>query len=475
MSSEARAPAVRASGLAKHYRLYDKPHHRLLQTLYGERRHFFREFRALDDVSFELPRGETLGVIGRNGAGKSTLLGLICGTIRPTLGTIEVQGRVAALLELGTGFNPEFTGRQNVLINAAILGLSGRQIQERLDDILSFADIGAFVDQPVKTYSSGMYVRLAFSVIVHVRPDILIVDEALAVGDALFQAKCMTRMRRMLDDGMTLLFTSHDINAVKALCRRAMWLEGGRVREFGDTSSVASAYFYVWVRQANALQGMSDQQDAVAQARSQVDLVSILDTDPLAAPDAPAVASSEEDIPLQGAGPSILVKHLGRSGTGTVRLQRMGWCTEGRPASQAHACYGDTLSIWADISIHGSCSRLVVSFHIKDRHAQYVFGGHTADRPEIFEQAWSAGQGARLQFQVPVLLHEGAYTLTMLVTSIGDKTRYVDAVFHDWVEDVATLTVAPRQAFPLSDLVEVTPQVTLSLLPQSPAIPEDGA
>ena len=158
--------AIRAQGLGKTYRLYDKPHHRLLQSLWRGRKNYFREFAALSDVSFELARGQTLGIIGRNGAGKSTLLQIICGTLTPSAGQVQVNGRIAALLELGTGFNPEFTGRENIVINAAILGLSQREIAERLDDIIAFADIGPFIDQPVKTYSSRMYVRLAFSVMV---------------------------------------------------------------------------------------------------------------------------------------------------------------------------------------------------------------------------------------------------------------------------------------------------------------------
>jgi lipopolysaccharide transport system ATP-binding protein len=230
MSSDQHSWIIQAQDLSKTYRLYDRPHHRLLQSLSGERRRYYREFSALNNVSFELQRGETLGIIGTNGAGKSTLLQLLCGTLQPSAGHLQVHGRIAALLELGAGFNPEFTGRENLTINAAILGLSPRQIDERTEDIIAFADIGDFIDRPVKTYSSGMYVRLAFSVVVHVDPQILIIDEALAVGDALFQFKCMSRMRRMLDDGVSLLFTSHDISAIKALCQRTLWLEKGQTR-----------------------------------------------------------------------------------------------------------------------------------------------------------------------------------------------------------------------------------------------------
>ena len=222
--------AIEVSGLSKFYPIFERPSHRLLQMLWRGRRRYYREFHALDDVSFSVRRGATLGIVGRNGAGKSTLLQLICGTLTPSAGRVRVNGRVAALLELGAGFNPEFTGRENVVINAAILGLTPAEVDARLDAIFAFADIGEFVDQPVKTYSSGMYVRLAFSVAIHVSPDILVVDEALSVGDAFFQAKCMARIRRMLDDGVTLLFISHDIAAVKAICSEVLWLDHGRVR-----------------------------------------------------------------------------------------------------------------------------------------------------------------------------------------------------------------------------------------------------
>ncbi|HOA93803.1 MAG TPA: ABC transporter ATP-binding protein, partial [Quisquiliibacterium sp.] len=265
MSSD---PIIDVRHVSKHYPIYARPADRLLQMFARGRRRYYREFRALDDVSFAVERGQTLGVIGRNGAGKSTLLQIVCGTLAPTSGTVQVNGRIAALLELGTGFNPEFSGRDNLAINAAILGLSPAQIAERTDDILAFADIGEFIDQPVKTYSSGMYVRLAFSVAIHVSPDILIVDEALAVGDAFFQTKCMQRMKRMLDDGVTMLFISHDIAAVKALCRQVLWLERGTVRAHGPTTEVAALYTQDWVAQANrqAQAGASDEARAVAQA-----------------------------------------------------------------------------------------------------------------------------------------------------------------------------------------------------------------
>ncbi len=222
-------PAIVVSGLSKCYQIYAKPRDRLAQALWRGRRNFYREFWALNDVSFELRRGEALGIVGRNGSGKSTLLQLICGTLTPTSGSIAVRGRVAALLELGSGFNPEMTGRENVVMNATILGLTAREIEERFDAIVAFSEIEEFLDQPIKTYSSGMIVRLAFSVSVNVDADIIVIDEALSVGDARFQLKCAKAMDRLRESGKTLLFVSHDGNSIKRLCSEAILLERGRM------------------------------------------------------------------------------------------------------------------------------------------------------------------------------------------------------------------------------------------------------
>jgi lipopolysaccharide transport system ATP-binding protein len=235
-------PAISVQNVGKCYHIYDRPQDRLKQSLWRGRRKFFREFWALREVSFEVAFGESVGIIGTNGSGKSTLLQIIAGTLMPSEGEARVNGRIAALLELGSGFNPEFTGRENVFMNGAILGLSQAEMERRFDEIAAFADIGAFLDQPVKTYSSGMYVRLAFSVAVSVEPDILIVDEALAVGDMQFQHKCIARIRRLMEAGTTLVFVSHDPETVKALCRKGIWLENGRVRMMDSARAVSQRY-----------------------------------------------------------------------------------------------------------------------------------------------------------------------------------------------------------------------------------------
>lgn len=239
MSSEY---AIEVSDLSKCYEIYNRPIDRLRQTLFRGRKNFYKEFWALKGVSFKINKGETVGIIGRNGSGKSTLLQMICGTLNPTSGSIETRGRVAALLELGAGFNSEFSGRENVLLNADILGFPREAMSERMQEIIAFSELKYFIDQPVKTYSSGMYARLAFSIAIHVDPDILIIDEALAVGDARFVAKCMRRIKDIQMQGVTVLFVSHDVGSVRTLCERAIWLHQGRLVSQGDVFPVTGQF-----------------------------------------------------------------------------------------------------------------------------------------------------------------------------------------------------------------------------------------
>ncbi|MFZ5555407.1 MAG: ABC transporter ATP-binding protein [Pseudomonadota bacterium] len=233
---------IRAEGLTKTYRVFGQSAHRLLQAVSLGRRQHYQRFTALSDVSFDVRAGEALAIVGRNGSGKSTLLQLVCGIIKPTSGDIHVKGRVSALLELGAGFHPDFTGRENARFMAAVLGLPRADIERRLAEIEAFADIGDFMDQPVRTYSSGMFVRLAFSVATSVEPDILVVDEALAVGDQLFQKRCYDRIRAMTTRGVALLFVSHDQEIARTLTTRAILLDGGRAVMAGPSAEVLSGY-----------------------------------------------------------------------------------------------------------------------------------------------------------------------------------------------------------------------------------------
>ena len=232
--------AIATRDLGKVYRVYPSPWDRLAETLTGRRRH--RDFVALEGVGFELGHGEGLAVVGENGAGKSTLLKILAGVTRPTSGTVRVEGRIASILELGSGFHPEFTGRQNIVLNAAMLGLSEREVTETTPEIVAFSELDGFIDQPVKTYSTGMAMRLAFAIATQVDPDVLIIDEALSVGDGYFQKKCMDRMRRFVDGGGTLLFCSHAMYYVSYFCDRALWLRGGRPEAFGPVEEVVREY-----------------------------------------------------------------------------------------------------------------------------------------------------------------------------------------------------------------------------------------
>lgn len=238
--------AIAALNLSKCYQLYEHPTDRLKQFLWPHRwlgaRQYYRELWALHDINLTIMPGEVIGIVGQNGSGKSTLLQLVCGTLTPTRGSVRVSGRIAALLELGAGFNPEFTGRENVLMSAAIMGLSQSEIADRIEHIIDFSGVRDFIDQPVKTYSSGMYVRLAFSVAINVDPDILVIDEALSVGDGAFARKSFDRIMRMRDAGKTILFCSHSLFQVESLCARAIWINKGQIVLDGESAQVVSAY-----------------------------------------------------------------------------------------------------------------------------------------------------------------------------------------------------------------------------------------
>lgn len=233
--------AIKATNVTKTYRIFGKPTDRLKQLL-NKKGRYYKEFPALKPISFEISKGEAVGIIGRNGSGKSTLLQMIAGTLTPTQGNILVNGRISALLELGSGFNPEFTGRENIYLNGAILGLGKGEMDNRLENILKFADIGDFIDQPVKTYSSGMYVRLAFAVSINVDPDVLIVDEALAVGDGRFQLKCYEKIKALKKEGKTILVVSHDLQTIRQICDRVMLIDKGEFIEFGNPNDVVNHY-----------------------------------------------------------------------------------------------------------------------------------------------------------------------------------------------------------------------------------------
>ncbi len=254
--------AVEFHNISKSYAIYDSPRDRLVELISFNRRRRHRDFWALNQVSFDVKRGETFCILGENGSGKSTLLQLVAGILHPTSGSMEVHGRVSALLELGAGFNPEFSGRDNVYLNGSILGLSTRQIDARYRLIEEFAEIGDFINRPVKTYSSGMIVRLAFAVAINVDPEILLVDEALAVGDLYFRQRCMRKVHELRSQGITILFVSHAVSDIKAIGDRALWLEQGRVRDLGATDRVVAKYLAAMVEKDSAYLLLRERQES---------------------------------------------------------------------------------------------------------------------------------------------------------------------------------------------------------------------
>ena len=408
--------ALRVEGVSKCYALYDAPRDRLKQFMFPRlqkavgmaRRSYFREFWSLRDVSFTLERGQTLGIVGRNGAGKSTLLQILCGTLTPTAGQIEVRGRVAALLELGAGFNPEFTGRENVFMAASLLGLASHEVEARFDAIAAFADIGDFLEQPVKTYSSGMYVRLAFAVIAHVDADLLIIDEALAVGDAYFAQKCMRFLRRFRERG-TLLFVSHDASAVVSLCDRALWLEGGRLVEYGAAKPVMEHYLA-------DLYGASQS----TELRDGVQAVS-----PVAAPEEAhaALVLQEPSASAQPAGAAF--------GAGGARIEEVRLLAEdGRVLTAVQG--GETVRLAVQVRTAVELPRPIVCFIVKDRLGQHLFGENTFVRYRLVAHVIGANQRFRAEFvfRMPIL-PRGDYSVAV---AVADGTQD-EHVIHEWKHD----------------------------------------
>jgi lipopolysaccharide transport system ATP-binding protein len=426
MSSD-RDVTISVRGVSKRYEIYDRPRDRLFQMLARGRRQYFREFWALRDVSFDVRRGETVGIIGRNGSGKSTLLQLICGTLNPTAGGIEVHGRVAALLELGAGFNPEFSGRENVFMAAKLLGLTQQQVEERYDRIAAFADIGEFIEQPVKTYSSGMYVRLAFAVNAHVDADILVIDEALAVGDAVFTQKCMRYIRGFKENG-TLLFVSHDSAAVQSLCESAVWLAHGRVHMKGPSREVGEAYLKYVFQQSYGedvkLQDVAAPTVTVA-------------SDPQTAPE-PLVqdGGATADAPLAAPKRNLEQAQGFRTGRADILDVRMEAADD-----QARKLFqgGEQVRMRIRAIAHERLHSPIVGFLLRDRLGQDLFGENTlcirdggivpVDAGETFE--------ASFEFRLP-LLPNGAYAVMASVAD-GDLAANVQ---HHWLHDALIIHVS---------------------------------
>ena len=424
--------AIRVSNLSKCYEIYANPRDRLkqfiaprLQRLIGQApKQYFREFWALKDVSFEIKKGETFGIIGRNGSGKSTLLQMICGTLSPTSGSVETRGRVAALLELGSGFNQEFTGRENVYMNAAVLGLGIEEIDVRFDDIVAFADIGMFIDQPVKTYSSGMMVRLAFAVIAHVDADILVVDEALAVGDAFFTQKCMRFIHKFQTNGGTLLFVSHDMGTVMNICKFAIMLftGGQRMAIIGSAETLCKEYLnqiyadparHQQIEQQRSLQGQLAQ---LGCARAQRVLKG---------------AASEKNVYAL----SLFRADAESFGAGGATIIDAGFFDEG---GERLITVEGGQSVRFSVCVRANKAILypAVGIMIKDRLGQYICTAGTDENFRHYQLALQEGENVftTFLFSMPILLC-GMYTVNVAVAEgIGDAH-----IQHHWIHDAVKL------------------------------------
>ncbi|HZH32348.1 MAG TPA: ABC transporter ATP-binding protein [Pyrinomonadaceae bacterium] len=354
--------ALRVEGVAKQYRIYDHPSDRLKETLTRGWLKRHREFWALREISFEIERGTTVGIVGPNGSGKSTLLQIITGTLAPTHGDVQVEGRVAALLELGAGFNPEFTGLENVYMNAALMGFSRADTDARLERIERFAEIGDFLHQPVKTYSSGMYVRLAFAIAVNTDPEILVVDEALSVGDTIFQHRCVRRIKEMQEAGATILFVSHEPTLVRALCSRAILLSAGRMIADGTPLEVLNRYQRVIMAREEAYADTSgaaaDAEEGGAQERAGE-----------VAFDGSAAAGARQ--PLQ-----YSYRH-GNKRAEVIGAELIDAAT-GRASELIET--GDAVAVRLRVLFHEDVAEPVCGFMIRNRHGINVYGTNTEQR-----------------------------------------------------------------------------------------------
>lgn len=401
--------ALSVENVSKQYRIYERPADRLKESLTRGRWKQHREFWALRDISFELERGTTTGIIGPNGCGKSTLLQIIAGTLDPTHGIVQHEGRIAALLELGAGFNPEFTGIENIFMNAALMGFSRNETESLLPEIERFAEIGAFIHQPVKTYSSGMYVRLAFATAVSSMPQILIIDEALAVGDAVFQHRCMRRFKEMQESGTTILFVSHDASAIRALCSRAVLLNAGRMEAIGKPTDVLNRYQKLIMAREDAYE--SEQQEAAANVEAE----SVDEDDDKAEP----------------------LRYTYRHGDGSAEILRVELLNAAhRPVELVES--GEALLLRVRLRFDTAEEAPVCGFLLRNRHGIHLYGTNT-DLQQVNFGPSKRGEIFEVTFGFNCWLAPDTYSATVAVHSR-------DGISFDWLDGVLFFRVMSNVA-----------------------------
>ena len=431
MSSEV---IVDVKNLSKKYEIYSQPYHRLLQTLFMGHRQFYKEFYALKDITFTVSKGECIGIIGRNGAGKSTLLQVLAETLYPTSGEVNINGRIAALLELGSGFNPEFTGVENIYMYGAILGLNNQQINERYQKIVDFADIGDAINQPVKTYSSGMAMRLAFAVAAHIDADILIVDEALAVGDVVFVQKCFAFLRNFIKDHTVILVT-HDIASVRDLCDRVIWLKDGRIEADGDPRIVTDDYLAYCYEDTSKAEAQSEveaeetpAETAVEKSAEEKTVTKSVD------PRAELWQERWESVPqyrffeFDENAPSF--------GKGGAKMRRVAFCDE--EGNQLHAVAGgERVRLVFEIDILEDMVSPIVGFAFRNQRGENLFGDNTFECYQNNPVPLKAGEvlEAVFEFEMP-RLPSGEYAMH---AAIADGTQD-EHVQHQWFHNCLTMT-----------------------------------
>lgn len=393
-------PVIKATNISKIFKLYDKQSDRLKDTFLPFRKKtYFTPFHALNDITFEVNKGETFGIVGRNGSGKSTLLQIICRILQESSGNIKVNGRISALLELGAGFNPEFSGRENVYLKASVLGMGRKEIDLYMDQILEFADIGKFIDQPVKTYSSGMYVRLAFAVAINVHPDILIVDEALSVGDTLFQAKCFAKFKEFQEQGVTILFVTHSMGLITKYCDRAILLDKGNLLMQGVAKDVVDEYnrLIVDCSKKNKIEVPTPAITKVKNAN-----ISINNNDTL-----------EQTIQsFEGRSLTVSINpNENRYGNGKAEIVNFGVKVLTGKASQTFV-HGELYQFWVKVKIHKVIIDPIVAFTIKDVKGFIITGSNTLYKDKVTGEM-SIGDNLLVSFKQVMSLNPGRYLLSI--------------------------------------------------------------
>lgn len=409
-----------ATGLGKRYEIYDHPRDRLMQMLWRGRRTLFREHWALRNVSFEVRRGQMVGVIGRNGSGKSTLLQLVAGVLTPTEGQVEARGRIAALLELGAGFHPEFSGRENVFLNAQILGLTRAQVAARFEEIVDFADIGDAIDQPVKTYSSGMVVRLAFAVAAHVEPDILIVDEALAVGDLSFQARCLDRIKALRDSGVSTLFVTHDLGSFQALCDYGYLLDDGTLMSEGAPDHLAAQYYNLSQEHEMRRQRRVATHAAAAPVAAKgkpAGAVEASASKPAAHGGSPSIDEAKQAIAIKAASAEY------RFGTHDAVIEDFRLLdSQDQPCAALRV--GERFAVEFDVQVSAALPDLTAAIMFRNAQGQNLFGANTLyDGPVTLIP--DAGTRYRIRMEMEMMLNPGEYLLHLGLAECKSDHVYV--------------------------------------------------